>query len=123
MRPEVGPQDTSLWVILSGGLSEDATTEDAARKADMRQMTSAQMMYYADNNAYFTSDSYPSAIGYIMTQTPEDPSGGPYGWIDNTGDSQKFCAYADLEKDGFFTATDAGVFEVAAEPRTFSDCY
>ena len=47
---------------------------------------------------------------------------GPYGWIDNTRDSQRFCAYADLEKDGFLVATHGGMEEITTEPRTLSDC-
>jgi len=65
-----------------------------------------------------------------MLQTPEAPSGGDYGWIDNTGTAcdtyggpgQCFCAYADLEDGGFYTATHAGTFEVTSEPTSIATC-
>jgi len=113
---------SSTVLVSMGGAREAA--RDAARKADMRQMVTAQEMYYGQNDQYYQSVNYPISIpGGIMAKMPTDPkTEGPYGWIDNTRDSQKFCVYADLEKDGFYVATYGGNGEVATEPRTISDC-
>ena len=112
----------STVLVSMGGAREAA--RDAARKADMRQIVTAQEIYFGDNNQYYTSVNYPLNIpGVSGFQMPTDPkTEGPYGWIDNTRDSQKFCAYADLEKDGFYVATHGGNGEIATEPRTISDC-
>jgi len=118
-----------LGSIIVSGISYTSLSStrkaarDAVRKADMYQIVTAQEMYYAENDAYYISVSYPSKIGFYMPETPTDPkTGGPYGWIDNTRDNQKFCAYADLERGGFYIASHKGNGEIATEPRTLSDC-
>lgn len=99
------------------------TARDAVRKADMQRIVAAQEEYYNENGVYYTSLIYPSGIGSYMVETPTDPkTKDPYGWIDNRDNNQKFCAYADLEKDGFYVATHKGNGEIATEPRTISDC-
>lgn len=114
--------------ILSGAVLitlEEAreAARDAKRMADMRQIAIAQDMYYAENDVYYTSVNYPPSIGGYLAETPTDPkTEAPYGWIDNTGDNQKFCVYADLERNGFYVASHTGVGEIAVEPRTLSDC-
>jgi len=118
-------------IVLVSMTGVQQSGRDTARKADMRQIVSAMQMYYAENEAYLTSATYPDAIGSYMLETPEDPSGGDYGWIDNTGtacdayggEGQCFCAYADLEgEDVWYTATHAGTFEVTAEPTSIATC-
>lgn len=112
---------SSIVLVSMGGAREAA--RDVGRKADMRMMVTAQEMYYGENDAYYTSASYPSRIGFYMIETPTDPANeGVYGWIDNMGNNQKFCVYADLEKDGFYVATHGGNGEIATEPRILSDC-
>src|SRR3989338_10562909 len=113
---------SSIVLVSMGGAREAA--RDAARKADMRQMVTAQEMYYGQNDQYYKSVNYPISIpGGMMAKMPADPkTEGPYGWIDNTGNNQKFCVYADLEKDGFYVATHGGNGEITTEPRTISDC-
>ncbi len=115
-------------IVLVSMTGVQKSGRDTARKADMRQIVSAMQMYYADKEGYLESDTYPPAIGSYMLKTPEDPSGGSYGWIDNDDndgtpdEAQEFCAYADLETNGYYTATHAGTFEVTAEPSTIADC-
>lgn len=117
----VGGILSSIVLVSMGGAREVA--RNAVRRADMRQIVTAQEMYYGENDTYYTSLSYPSRIGFYMVETPTDPADeGPYGWIDNMGNNQKFCAYADLEKDGFYVATHGGNGEVVTEPRALSDC-
>jgi len=117
-------------IVLVSMTGVQQAGRDTARKADMRQIVSAMQMYYGDNEAYLTDTDYPSKIGSYMLRTPEDPSGCTYGstgtecygWIDNTGNDQQFCAYADLEDGGFYTATHAGTFEVTDQPANIADC-
>jgi len=121
-----------VWIIAYFGImavvlvSTDRAREaarDTSRMADMRMIVTAQEMYYGENDAYYTSVSYPSRIGFYMVKTPTDPkTKGPYGWVDNTRDSQKFCAYADLKKGGFYIASHKGNGEITKEPFTLSDC-
>lgn len=119
---------------------------DARRTSDMRQLVTAQEMFFKENGRYFVcgqgggdcrsfANNYPEAIGAYLTNTPLDPSGTehPYAGIDNAGDPNKFCYYATLEGEnktaagcgngcGFYTATESGNFYVAERPKSFRDC-
>ena len=111
----------SIILVYMGETREAA--RDMRRKAEMRMIVAAQEMYYGTNDQYYQSMDYPLSIPDFMPKTPTDPlTKGPYGWIDNTRDGQRFCAFADLEKDGFYVATHGGSGEVATEPHTLSDC-
>ncbi|MFH1841326.1 MAG: type II secretion system protein [Candidatus Nealsonbacteria bacterium] len=110
----------SIVLVSMGGARRSA--RDATRKADMRQIITAQEMYYGENDAYYTVASYPASIGTYMTKTPSDPGSGTYVWLDNTGDAQKFCAYATLEGGGYYTASYAGNFECSDATPTLADC-
>ena len=57
-----------------------------------------------------------------MSETPTDPGNGTYIWIDNTGDSQKYCAYAVLEEGGWVTASHRGSFECSDSAPTLNNC-
>jgi type II secretory pathway pseudopilin PulG len=117
----IGGIFVSTVLVSMGGAREAA--RDAARKADMRQIVTAQEMYWSMNDQYYQSVNYPVSIPNFMMEMPTDPkTEGPYGWVDNTGNNQKFCAFADLEKDGYYVATHGGNGEVTSEPRTISDC-
>jgi len=113
---------TSIIALVSiGGAKERA--RDAVRERDMDQIATAQEMYHRTNDHYYQSVNYPSSIRDVMVETPRDPSTEDlYGWIDNTGNDQKFCAYADLEKGGFYVVSNKGIGEITTEPLTLSDC-
>lgn len=106
----------SIVLVSMGGARKSA--RDAVRKADMRQLVSAQEIYYGDNNVFLATSTYPGNIGTAMPTTPKDPNGGgAYGFVDNTGDPQKFCYYATLENTAtFYTASHAGNFTKNAAP-------
>lgn len=108
----------SIVLVSMGGAQKSA--RDAVRKADMRQLISAQEIYYGDNSAFFASSTYPTNIGTAMPTTPKDPRNvSPYIYnaIDNTADTQKFCYYANLENTAtFYTASHAGNFTKTAVP-------
>jgi type II secretory pathway pseudopilin PulG len=109
----------SIVLVSMGGAREAA--RDAIRQVDMRQIVAAQEMYFTEHDAYFTSNSWPSEIGSYMLNVPTDPGEGNYVWIDNTDRPQEFCAYADLEKDGYYTASHRGNFKCSTLP-TLDDC-
>src|SRR3989344_8342306 len=78
----------SIVLVSMGGARKSA--RDAARKADMRQLITAQEMYNGNNDNYLTSATYPTSIAdannTYMATTPKDPSTGVgYGTITNVG--------------------------------------
>lgn len=114
----------SIVLVSMGGAR--AKARDAVRKSDMRQIISAQEMYYGDNDTYLTDSglTWPTAIGTFMPAMPTDPGDNTYVWIDNTGDAQKFCAYATLDDDAtFYTSSYAGNFECASTPILADCCF
>ena len=114
----------SIVLVSLGGARSKA--RDANRQSDMRQISTAQEMYYGAEDAYLTSLSYPTAIGTYMPKTPTDPGTGTYVWIDNTADAQKFCAYATLEVPSspttYYSASHAGNFTCSDAVPTLADC-
>jgi len=114
----------SIVLVSMGGARSSA--RDATRKADMRQIITAQEMYYGAYDVYYTSATYPGAIGTYMPKTPKDPGSGTYVWANNTGDAQKFCAYATLENPSspttYYTASQGGNFSCSDAVPTLADC-
>ncbi len=115
---------SSIVLVSMGGARKSA--RDTTRKADMRQIITAQEMYYGANDAYYTATSYPTAIGTYMPKTPTDPGTGTYVWVNNSSDSSKFCAYATLEVPSspttYYAASNAGNFECSDAVPTLADC-
>lgn len=107
-------------IVLVSMTGARAKARDAVRKSDMRQLISAQEMYYGDADAYYPLATYPTAIGTYMVKTPSDPGTYTYGAVDNTGDPQKFCYYAQMEKEpsscAYYTASHAGNICKTAAP-------
>lgn len=95
---------------------------DLDREADMRQLVVVQKMYYDENGAYFTSAAWPSKIGFFMSETPTDPGNGTYIWLNNIGNSQKYCTYAVLEEGGWSVASQQGSFKCSDGVPTIDDC-
>lgn len=115
---------SSIVLVSMGGARKSA--RNATRKADMRQVITAQEMYYGESDAYFTDAgaTWPAAIGTFMPKTPTDPGTGTYVWINNTSDDQKFCAYSTLETSptSYYVASHAGNFECSDAVPTLADC-
>ncbi len=111
---------SGIVLVSMGGAR--AKARDAVRKSDMRQLISAQEMYYGDFDQYLQNATgactitgtgcYPAAVGTFMVKTPADPGTFSYEGVDNFGDATKFCYYVKLEsgtdKDKYYTATHAG---------------
>jgi hypothetical protein len=96
--------------------------KDISRKADIRQIISAQELYYIDNAAYLSSETMPDYIGYLFSSFPKDPeTGDNYGWIDNSKDPSVYCVYATLSDNTYFTASPSGTGERLTVP-TLYDC-
>ncbi|PIS17539.1 MAG: hypothetical protein COT59_00115 [Candidatus Nealsonbacteria bacterium CG09_land_8_20_14_0_10_42_14] len=115
----------SIVLVSMGGAR--ASARDATRKADMRQIITAQEMYYGEEDQYYESTTYPSSISTYMPKTPTDPGSGTYGWLDNlttAGNEQYFCAYAALEGTAgqYYVGSHAGNFCFTAAPTTFAQC-
>ena len=124
-----------VLVSMSGARSK---ARDARRISDMRQLISAQEMYYGDSDIYFQLATMPTSIGTYLPAVPVDPnSGAAYGFISNAAaaDKNKFCYYATLENVqklqngctaspwcGFYTASHGGNFYKAAAPTTLDNC-
>jgi len=119
----------SIVLVSMGGARKSA--RDATRKADMRQLITAQEMHYGSKDYYMTSATYPTAItdgtNIYMATTPKDPSSGTaYGNLTNAGDNQKFCYYGTLESGGtscaIYTASHGGNFCKTVAPISLTDC-
>ena len=125
-RPKFAP-----FEINCGKIPAHRYTGDL--KSDMRQLVSAQEMYYGEHDVYFGDAGYPAAIGAYLTATPTDPSGAasPYAALDNSAasDLDEFCYYAKLENPNttangctgtggcpYYTASEGGNFYKTAVP-------
>jgi prepilin-type N-terminal cleavage/methylation domain-containing protein len=114
----------SVVLVSMGGARSKA--RDANRQSDMRQVVSAQEMYYGDNSAYATGGAQDGtvAIGSYL-QALQDPQGAvtnPYKWLANnacTSAGQEFCTYAKLENKGSCSTT---AYFVASEKGTKTIC-
>ena len=125
-------------VLVSMG-SARKSARDAVRKADMRQLISAQEMYYGANDVYQPSATavFPATIAdasqTYMAKTPTDPTNvSPYVYngLANPSPAQKFCYYATLETPCstvattyiYYTASHGGNFCKNAVPTTLDNC-
>ena len=136
---------SGIVLVSLGGAR--AKARDAVRQSDMRQVVTAEELYYADDDAYFTNDGLGDGVPAISTylQAVDDPLGGTihYIWTNNTGalnctnddydanSGQWFCAYAILEEDSattgnimYFVSTNLGTkkLDLAAAPGTTLTC-
>jgi len=129
----------SIVLVSLGSARKKA--RDARRESDIRQIVTAQEMYYGDNEHYLTCNTAgttndttntvtcdtttgaPDKIPTYLDPAPVDPqTKSAYGWIDNTGDDQKFCVYAALESGKFFAGSHKGTRILNAAPTTL-DCW
>jgi len=118
-----------VLVSLGGARSK---ARDARRQSDIRQVVTAQEMYYNDNEAYKTAaaqDMIPAIGTYLaILKDPQDPT-KVYKWLANDGSvatgcttGQYFCAYATLENKGtcalankYFAASEKGTSEICSD--------
>ena len=101
---------SSIVLVSMGGAR--AKARDARRQSDMRQIGTACELFYSDvaNDKYPSCDTYTGVLGNSFTEkgagsymvpssVPADPGSNSYGWINNTGDTSKFCVFAQSDDD------------------------
>jgi prepilin-type N-terminal cleavage/methylation domain-containing protein len=124
----------SVVLVSMGGARSKA--RDAQRQSDIRQVTSAQEMYYGDHDAYVTSVAATGsvAIGTYLAaiNDPQYPT-KTYVWVANNACSpagQAFCVYATLENKGncsstqYFVASEKGSKVICdSVPNNGCSCY
>ena len=114
---------SSIVLVSMGGARKSA--RDAVRKADMRQLVTAQEMYNGVNDLYYPLATYPTSITTYMPKTPVDPANSTpyiYAAVSNVGVTDKFCYYAALESGGFYTASHVGNVTRSTAPTTLDLC-
>jgi len=121
----------SIVLVSLGGARSKA--RDATRQSDMRQVVTAQEMYYGDQEAYLPAaeqDGIP-AIGTYLDALDDPQTDNPYKWLANNDalacdNDQVFCAYATLENKGtcdttrYFAASEKGTKEICDTAPTYT---
>ncbi|MDD5144683.1 MAG: type II secretion system protein [Candidatus Pacebacteria bacterium] len=123
----------SIVLVSLGGAR--AKARDAQRQSDMRQIVTAQEMYYGDSSVYFQSgatagtSTFSGITGYLDAIDDPQPTTKDYIWVNNDYDitdctqGDYFCAYAALEGGNYFAASEKGTKTVSALPEYgSSDC-
>lgn len=135
----------SVVLVSMGSTREKA--KDARRMTDMRQIVTAQALFYGDNNRYYECGNaagggdcgtaiWPASITTFMPKVPRDPKNtatSVYIWVDNTsGTATSFCVYAVLEEKlsscanaRYYTASHVGNAEKCSvsAPTLGPGCY
>jgi len=121
---------SSVVLVSLGGARSKA--RDARRTSDMRQVVTAQEMFYGDYEYYYGREtvSFVPAIGTYLTSSTTDPqSGKVYNWLDNrTCTSTYFCVFATLENKGtcantlYFIASEKGAHEWCSAAAPSNGC-
>lgn len=118
---------STLFGDLSGRSTGRSRARDAVRQSDIRQLFTAQEMYYEQNGIYFTApgrEGIPEIPNFFpaFIEDPRTPN-KHYIWLDNTDDNQKFCAYTELEYEkAYFAASHKGAEKISSVP-TIIDCW
>ena len=128
----------SVLVVSFGGPKEQAN--DARRTADIQQVMKAMDLCYDDSdcgagaNRYISTTGEANAVTTIGTYLPSvpidpvDSSPYQYAWIDNSGNTTKYCVYTKLEApatDTWIAASHRGIrMDLTTSPSTVGiDCW
>ena len=125
---------SSVVLVSLGGARSKA--RDARRTSDIRQVVSAQEMYYGDNENYLAvvaQNGFPAIGTYLSTgDDPQAPT-KHYNWLTNnacTPSGQFFCVYSTLENKGncsttqYFVGSEKGSKVVCdTAPASGCACY
>jgi len=105
----------SIVLVSMGGARSKA--RDASRQATLRQIVTAQEMFYNDNSVYVTSTAVSTNMPPIGTYlgTTTDAS---FRWVANTIGTtnctgQQYCVYAQLENAAGTCAANSTFFAVS----------
>jgi len=110
-----------VLVSLGGARSK---ARDAKRQADIRQVVTAEEMFYSDNEKYVTvttSQNGTPAIGTYLGALEDSQSGKYYRYLKNDTCDQKFCAYAVLENKAAGATTSTWVVAYEGGVKTVND--
>ena len=125
---------SSTILVSLGGARQKA--RDARRQSDLSQINLAMELDYSDDEVYsqVTGSTAPLKIPCTTPplcngpddgkylETPGDPQGGLYSWLDNVNtlatncSSQSYCIYVDLEDGDWFAASEKGSRELPYNP-------
>jgi prepilin-type N-terminal cleavage/methylation domain-containing protein len=119
-------------VLVSMGGAR-AKARDASRMSDIRQVSTAQEMYYGDNESYLTagtSDGTPAIGTYLGALDDPLAPKRHYKWLDNTNctstEAQVYCTFATMENSGnctdtkFFAASEKGTKGICKQDNDLS---
>jgi prepilin-type N-terminal cleavage/methylation domain-containing protein len=123
----------SIVLVSLAGVRSKA--RDAARQSDIRQISTAQEMYYGDREGYaaIAIDANgrltTTAIGTYLSPIPKDPGGGKVANCNDVKDTAykgftsdegaaEYCIYACLENGKFFAASEKGTKILDAAPTS-----
>ena len=117
-------------ILVSDVVDIDKKARDTVRVNDMVQLSRAMFLNQHDTTGEFFTlvNTTPQAIGTDFPEVPENNTvnNGVYGWIDNSSDSDKFCAWATLKSEiygsRYFIATEFGNGFFDEEPTGFDSC-
>lgn len=102
-------------IVLVNVRSAKKKANDAKRISEMKQVISAQELYYTKYGKYFTTstqDGIPQIEDFLPTlQDPRYPYHPNYKWLSNLDCEEKFCAFAVLEERGICDKKIFLVFE------------
>jgi prepilin-type N-terminal cleavage/methylation domain-containing protein len=124
---------TGIVLVSLGGARSKA--RDAKRQADIRQISTAQEMYYSDKEGYspITVDANgrltTTTIGTYLSPLPTDPGGGVvancnnlknggYHGFASADGAVEYCIYACLEGGNFFAVSEKGSATLTTAPTT-----
>ena len=121
---------SGIVLVSLGGARAQA--RDARRQSDIRQVVSAQEMYYGDNDKYVTAvaGTGTPVISTYLGALDDPLTTKHYNWLDNTSCDQKFCTYATMESKGtcatgenrYFAASEKGTKEICAASFAGTGC-
>ena len=105
----------SIVLVSMGGARSKA--RDASRQATLRQILTAQEMYYNDNSVYVTNvgvNGYTPPIGTYLATTTD----ASFTWVVNTIGTgnctgQQYCVFAKLENAAGTCAANSTFFAVS----------
>ena len=128
---------SSVVLVSMGGARSKA--RDTARMSDMRQIITAQEMYYGDWETYLTAaapTNGTAAIPGYLDALDDRKSTMHYKWLTNNGTisgcttGEYFCAWAVLENDDttiagditYFAASEKGTKKIGVIPTYGTNC-
>jgi hypothetical protein len=99
---------------------------DDSRIVEMAQLYSAMQIHWTDYGEFAVASSLEEALMLMdYVYLDGDRGNGPceeYRWIPNLDDSSRYCAYACLERGGYYAVSNKGSKELFAEPTTL-ECW